>query len=332
VARYRTPHPTLNDLVAELQAVVIGDACLSGADLAQAHVWLSLPRYQRDRGEPTARLAADIRDAVETFEPRAREHLRILLRLESTPPEKKLSDRRDRALKKYSTQYGGSAKTLMHEQVLARLAFGLYQQALEIPEPDHELDFGFRSIRHDWSVHLESADGRTAVYTSRSWARAIRHGQRFYIFGGDLDGGLLVDEPWIPQDRTDAGHRYVGTVRVDAAHTDVVFHVVYLGAAFQLDDEVEVAVCRRVHARADHPFGLFFESRGPEIRAVDLSVTSADTALIELKVVERFEKGVLPESRPYPFDAPSEPALGASVHIAPVHEGHEYELIWRLAH
>jgi hypothetical protein len=327
---YRPPDPSLDELVQAFDVLISERGRPAAEELREAAPWLSLPRYARQPDQETALalLFADILEVIEAQRGVDRLHLRYLFRVDAA--DEGVSARRDLAADLYPTKLSGSGKLARDWRVVARLAFELYRRALDLVAPDYELDFGFRSISHDWSVELKGERGLDATYTFRTQARAIRPGQRFYVFGGNLGQARLLERPWVPEHQQRAGHHYVGTVQVDWSNPAVLFHVIYLGRAIDIDEEVEVAVCRRVEENADDPPGIFIESRGPEIRAITLSVRSDRENLRNVEAIERTALGVLPRGEPRPVAASNICTDEASAHFEPTAEGHEYELTWEI--
>ena len=341
--RYRPPGPTLEQLLSELSHVADGIGEVTPADFASARRWLTLPRYARLRDADAASrlLVDDLRSLIASLDAPARDHARILLRFDAS--DLSLTKRRDLISADVFGKIGGKSESGRTQKqrddlLLVGLAFRLYQQAVHLVEPDYELDFGFHSIGHVWTLIIDPIDRRHETYIYATRARAIRSGQRFYVFGDELEGATMRAAARLPTEREaeehhavcDPRHHVVGSVRADSANPDVMLHVVYVGRAYDVGEDLDVAIVRDSELpQLPSESGLFFQSRGPDIRRATLRVVAPLSIVPTYRCIERDEPGVLPQPEERRIIRADEAAMEFA--IDPVIEGREYEIAFTYA-
>ncbi len=316
----------LETLIAELHHLAVTrsqPAPLAAEDLAQCATLTTLPRYSN--GLPgLVRLLADLQAAIATVldDEVDRSIARAHFRLEHGHLQYMA---RHRALKDDGSDDTTKTRRQAVTLIEPRIAFYLFQQGIEWEQPYQKLDYGFRGIEHDWTLTVDPSDPRIETLTQRAKARAVRPGQRFYVFSGENDG---PERDEISMASQDPNHVLVGDdgfVLLERGQPNGEFLVVvYLGRDYTTGEEVETGIKRQGKMESMPVDSGIFAGTPSNVDTLRLT---ADVPLALAPVMTLYDRVAHNWGVPEPIEIHRTDDSPVVYEVKP-EVGHQYEITW----
>jgi hypothetical protein len=320
----------LEELVEELQRIAKKSQPFKPDLLLDASRFLALPRYLTAGPAAPQLLARDLKTVVrEEFSGNERRLLEVLLCLPNAGFPDSAVPVLDIRYNMLAREIGMNADHLrknFRKQAYTELAFRLFCLASSVGDPREAPGFGYRYVRHDWSVKLDPVDPMVERFSFATTIETTFERRRLFAFGTDLFGSKMVAMPTVKS--VAEGHRYVGYVPINASHPmGEIYHVVYFGRALALGERTTVVVeyaARRPPESSGS--GLVCGVVTP-VDHVRLTVYAPLPLLRTYRRIERLHGG--PYSDPVKLEnvARNEDAP-ASYEISQPEVGHEFEIAW----